>query len=101
MAPNPRPFQNRSLTTARSPKVFPISTCSIRHSKSGIQHHGIDYLTRLDRDLLLDGVQYACPNLCISKRWRAPQRSEEHTSELQSLLRISSAVFSSTNQTTS
>src|SRR3546814_6678800 len=28
-----------------------------------------------------------------TKRWRRPRRSEEHTSELQSLMRISYAVF--------
>src|SRR3546814_4459469 len=39
-------------------------------------------------------------NLCITKRWGSaktgnphPSRSEEHTSELQSLMRISYAVF--------
>src|SRR3546814_5502460 len=29
----------------------------------------------------------------MSKRWRCQRRSEEHTSELQSLMRISHAVF--------
>src|SRR3546814_3750942 len=34
-----------------------------------------------------------CAELCWGDRWCSPDRSEEHTSELQSLMRISYAVF--------
>src|SRR3546814_10337193 len=33
------------------------------------------------------------PSLCLLARYNFPSRSEEHTSELQSLMRISYAVF--------
>src|SRR3546814_12610853 len=37
---------------------------------------------------------------CLARRIRAPVRSEEHTSELQSLMRISYAVFCLKKKTT-
>src|SRR3546814_3548809 len=50
---------------------------------------------------LLDGTQgqtvrvFACdePDQCLNPTFRDMSRSEEHTSELQSLMRISYAVF--------
>src|SRR3546814_9896948 len=49
---------------------------------------------------LADGAHIATsPLLWISDDERAARRSEEHTSELQSLMRISYAVFCLKNQT--
>src|SRR3546814_6876700 len=41
--------------------------------------------------LLIDGDAFACHGGLVDAR--SPDRSEEHTSELQSLMRISYAVF--------
>src|SRR3546814_6407045 len=48
-------------------------------------------------------LRHVCPVVRTARRAGRPQRSEEHTSELQSLMRISYAVFclnkKSTNKT--
>src|SRR3546814_8598103 len=50
----------------------------------GFRHRTLPQARLRARDLSLDGAQFP---------WRTIDRSEEHTSELQSLMRISYAVF--------
>src|SRR3546814_1617522 len=61
-----------------------------------LQQHGdgasLEQL-RAVRDSIEDARRRIDRQLVEVERARAPQRSEEHTSELQSLMRISSAVF--------
>src|SRR3546814_5471258 len=48
-----------------------------------------------DLDFLVGALPYSSPGKGIEQKWLFddPLRSEEHTSELQSLMRISYAVF--------
>src|SRR3546814_2256554 len=46
-----------------------------------------------EREAACGAVEQACLQVCFEVRQLATDRSEEHTSELQSLMRISYAVF--------
>src|SRR3546814_5767660 len=63
------------------------------HDRAGEMHHRPDAMTREDV-----GEQLGIPDVALIERYfrrneAARARSEEHTSELQSLMRISYAVF--------
>src|SRR3546814_10292311 len=53
----------------------------------------IDLIVCADRDIEIPGNGHATPGLRIARYDFPHGRSEEHTSELQSLMRISYAVF--------
>src|SRR3546814_2096265 len=83
----------RPPRSTRTDTLFPYATLfrSLRHDEGGVApvHHQV--LARVP-DAVAEGgvvpVQLAVQNLGVGI-----QRSEEHTSELQSLMRISYAVF--------
>src|SRR3546814_141477 len=70
----------------RSPKPLLGTASSITRSVRKAPCHQDDQIEKLDRDI----VQKATNRPAVAA---PPARSEEHTSELQSLMRISYAVF--------
>src|SRR3546814_10843636 len=58
------------------------------------QAKAADALLAGDHAAALAGIPIAHKDLFATQGWRTTARSEEHTSELQSLMRISYAVFS-------
>src|SRR3546814_7125883 len=62
-----------------------------RHTVCKLQ--GLDWLPRRDSGVTAFGRGNSRRERPASGRWRTGCRSEEHTSELQSLMRISYAVF--------
>src|SRR3546814_10545693 len=73
----------RPPRSTRTDTLFPDTT--LFRSLRGRFLVGVGFLARLDRRL--------APTVCIDLPQRRVGRSEEHTSELQSLMRISYAVF--------
>src|SRR3546814_10760989 len=72
-----------------------LGTARITVHKDSSQHHASPWQGGLPR-ILTKNLQYVKIILCCSHgylRCAADDRSEEHTSELQSLMRISYAVF--------
>src|SRR3546814_2857059 len=78
----------RPPRSTRTDTLFPYTTLfRSRHAPKILAHpilHAISASSKMMRDL-------ACALKARSNMW--PRRSEEHTSELQSLMRISYAVF--------
>src|SRR3546814_8105447 len=74
--------------------------CRPVHLRTGIHHHVMAFgpgavLDHLPPDILMNCRNQNCPRLVMPDRCAIHDiwRSEEHTSELQSLMRISYAVF--------
>src|SRR3546814_2172775 len=75
--------------STRTDTLFPYTT--LFRSRRGGERSGIGLAHRLDgRD---PDRRLLAARRAISLHGRHPERSEEHTSELQSLMRISYAVF--------
>src|SRR3546814_6450049 len=91
-----------SLTVASVPKlaIWSLMTLLISAARisiiqpfiGGIWAYGLSALHRL-RETIEPGTDAAVDQLAAQLDDEAPARSEEHTSELQSLMRISYAVF--------
>src|SRR3546814_4771468 len=80
----------RPPRSTRTDTLFPYTTLFRSHAR-GAAHGEPDHQLIARRAGFVDGRNvghYREPRGC-----RHPQRSEEHTSELQSLMRISYAVF--------
>src|SRR3546814_5750854 len=86
----------RPPRSTRTDTLFPYTT--LFRSRPAVRHAPMQRpatavrQTRAIRDLLPPPTARPTP-ACISGRSRLKKRSEEHTSELQSLMRISYAVF--------
>src|SRR3546814_3942310 len=81
----------RPPRSTRTDTLFPYTTL-FRSEIGGGHQHDPGVLQHLQHQGLRAPVQVVAPRLEIADR-RAGDRSEEHTSELQSLMRISYAVF--------
>src|SRR3546814_6290988 len=87
----------RPPRSTRTDTLFPYTT--LFRSLQPVEHAALGFLAldtprrgSLDR-LRLESVEHAPPRLTLTRGLRHPRRSEEHTSELQSLMRISYAVL--------
>src|SRR3546814_8621998 len=81
----------RPPRSTRTDTLFPYTTLFRSDGVALFQHPADEGILRLE----VEDVEFVDP-------WRHDvQRSEEHTSELQSLMRISSAVFCLKKKTTS
>src|SRR3546814_5333061 len=100
----PSPIARRSVLETPAAKfrlawkasAFDIGRCcEIRPSQSQDHHRAVHgHHRRLrPRRKDVDGLLHGMGGSELRNRARAPGRSEEHTSELQSLMRISNAVF--------
>src|SRR3546814_3832037 len=99
----PNPIQNSHRSCCQRARVVPISP---RNSRAASLMSDRVLFTRLcsspvalateafTRSPIVSGVSFIAGLFAItSTRWVSASRSEEHTSELQSLMRISYAVF--------
>src|SRR3546814_10840692 len=94
----------RPPRSTRTDTLFPYTTLfRSLESAECLPATSRHYLPCKDSRLLRSGMprflwlRAACPN---NARWPGDHRSEEHTSELQSLMRISYAVFCLKKKTT-
>src|SRR3546814_8873694 len=61
--------------------------------------HACNHMACSPRSSSPTGARSPSGSSVLARRWASPLRSEEHTSELQSLMRISYAVFCLTKTT--
>src|SRR3546814_7499783 len=94
----------RPPSSTRTDTLFPYTTLFRSDAERQGRQQLVHALARQRRDLqhrrladepqlLADLVHHVGPLLCVVDQLPLVQRSEEHTSELQSLMRISYAVF--------
>src|SRR3546814_4238525 len=94
------PFEHRQLrlAAANQPGIEQLARLDLPRLGAAIVEDDVIFVRRADlryRHLLADHAQPALDRLRgrSGRAGRAIERSEEHTSELQSLMRISYAVF--------
>src|SRR3546814_3622436 len=81
----------RPPRSTRTDTLFPYTTPF--RSTNAVATPAPNALPPANANLRFIGTWAAEPTLCQNGAWRFSERSEEHTSELQSLMRISYAVF--------
>src|SRR3546814_8848014 len=100
-------MRRRPPRSTRTDTLFPYTTLFRSSTDTGSQAEAMarEWIVRNGADLATDTVTVAATNTCYSANdpfltgvtvtieRDPPVRSEEHTSELQSLMRISYAVF--------
>src|SRR3546814_8176835 len=85
----------RPPRSTRTDTLFPYTTLfrSVDRTAREVERVGAFVDQDGVRPLLDDGAQRAQRAVIVHRRFVVHERSEEHTSELQSLMRISYAVF--------
>src|SRR3546814_10187987 len=82
----------RPPRSTRTDTLFPYTTL-FRSDADRRRHAGAAAKSAQPRRVGLLAGDHALCDAAVGRRWRRRGRSEEHTSELQSLMRISYAVF--------
>src|SRR3546814_8514831 len=86
------PIDPRWLQRKRDPQIVPLRVGGLRHGlRACLERSHRDEADRWPA--LRTRQRYSCRTTCEVRSEPLSRRSEEHTSELQSLMRISYAVF--------